>query len=118
MQFVHIMLTAASRAENSAQVVLLTGVQGSLTKGDGSVQLTSLYQLALFILRIFIFYTKQFTLMRRSIVLSHPSPTVSIPWFVPALTNPDDVAYSNKKNLAAFKKKFLSLFQENFKIGK
>jgi hypothetical protein len=56
--------------------------------------------------------------MRRSTVLSHPSPTVSIPWFVPALTNPDDVAFKQKKFLAAFKKKFLSLFQENFKIGK
>ena len=50
--------------------------QGSLTKGKGSVQLTSLYQLVqiscFYFKNIIYFFTKQATLMRRSIVLSLP----------------------------------------------
>jgi hypothetical protein len=55
--------------------------QGSLTEGEGLVELTSLYLIrsAPFALKImFIFLTKQATLMRRSAVLSL-SPLVRIP---------------------------------------
>ncbi len=54
--------------------------QGSLTEGEGSLQLTSLYQLVeqfLFIVKIlFTFFTKQATLIRRSTVLSLPPQLV------------------------------------------
>jgi hypothetical protein len=54
----------------------LTFMQGSLTEGEGSVWLTSLYQLvqinSFFIEMLFTFFTKQATLIRRSTVLSFP----------------------------------------------
>jgi hypothetical protein len=50
-------------------------IQGSLTEGEGSVRLTSLYSFdqLLFILKVlFTSFTKQATLMRGTTVLSPP----------------------------------------------
>jgi hypothetical protein len=64
-------------------------MQGSLTEGEGSVQLTSLHQLVLnqqiFIWKMLAdFFRKKATLMRRSTVLSL-SPLVSLSWPMPWL---------------------------------
>ncbi len=45
--------------------------QGTLTEGEGSVQLTSLYQIV-YITYIFYYFTKQTALLRRSTILSLP----------------------------------------------
>jgi len=82
-------LTVKAEQLNLSTKVLHLGRlgQGSPTEGAGSVQLTSLYWLAPFLIEnIICVFTKQATLMRRSTVLSlplqlvFPGLTVTLSW--------------------------------------
>jgi len=71
-------MSAQSGFPPKAQIQISTRVlkKGVLTEGEGSVQLTSLYQLVQISRfehwKIYIFFTKQAILLRRSTVLNLP----------------------------------------------
>jgi len=65
--------------------------QGSLTEGEGLVQLTSLYLLVLISSFLIKTFTKHVALMRRSTVLSLPLNSYSLHW---SMTTPATASHS------------------------